>query len=326
MISIIIPVYNVACYLPDMLDSIISQSYTEFEIILVNDGSTDDSSAVCHKYAENHDRIRVYDRENHGASAARNFGAEMAIGDFLWFMDSDDRLEKDALLCAVEAQKKCDADVVIGGMNFCFRDEGRIVPKQIPKDVVFSSCEFKQLYEGLFSLNYISPLWNKLIRRSVIVNNNIQMNEALHMYEDYVFCMDILLECKTIACLSKIFYNYELRNTRSLSRRYKDNAIEMFYFLENKISGYIYRFGNDASSANISLNNLLIYLAYECVKNEARHKHSYTKVRKILHDKNFHRAVNAYNGTGKRYKVVRQLMKRKMSFLLLMYLRINKKI
>lgn len=326
MISIVIPVYNAAAYLPDMLDSIISQSYTEIEIILVNDGSVDNSSIICHKYEEQYKFITVYDRQNYGASASRNFGVEKASGEFIWFMDSDDILERDAIFHAVETQKKYDADIVIGGMNFCFVKENKVVPKKIQKDIILSEREFKCRYNELFSINYISSLCNKLIRRSIIVENGIKMNESLHMYEDYAFCMDVLLKCKTVVCLSRIFYNYKLRNTKSLSHRYKDNAVGMFSTLEEKISEYRQAFGDEFISADTSLNNLLVYFAYECVKNEARHKNPYTRVKKILCDETFCCAMSKYNAAGRKYRIIQIMMKKKMVFPLLMYFVISKKI
>ena len=326
MISIVIPVYNSAAYLSDMLNSVIEQSYKDVEIILVNDGSTDDSSAVCHRYADKYSYVRVYDRENHGASASRNYGVKMANGEFIWFMDSDDILKKDALLNSIEAQSKYDADIVIGGMNFSFLEEGRVIPKTIQNDVVLNDSEFKCLYNELFSANYISSLWNKLIRKSVITENSILMNESLHMYEDYVFCMDILLKCKTIVCLSKIFYDYKLRYTKSLSHSYKENVIDMFCILEKKIAEYKETFKDEAPSTQVALDNLLIYLAYECVKNEARHKNAYKKIKNILRNEAFKNAMRHYSATGKRYKTVQMLMKKRMALLLLTYLKITKKV
>lgn len=325
MISIVIPVYNAAEYLPNMLESIVGQSYSDIEIILVNDGSKDNSSNICHEYANRYGFIKVYDCQNRGASASRNFGAEKASGEFIWFMDSDDVLENDALLNAVEAQKLYDADVVVGGMNFCFTDENKVVKKSIQKDIVLNKREFMHEYKELFSANYISSLWNKLIRRSVIVKNNIKMNEALHMYEDYVFCMDTLLKCKTILCLSTIFYNYKLRNTKSLSHRYKDNAEYMFCILENKISQYREVIGKEDALANKSLSNLLIYLAYECVKNEARHKNPYIRVKNILGNESFHKAMLKYKAFGKKYRSIHIMMKNKMTLPILLYLKLSGK-
>ena len=326
MISIVIPVYNAAAYLPDMLDSIIGQSYEKFEIILVNDGSTDNSSSICHAYADKHSYIHVYDRKNHGASASRNFGIEKASGEFVWFMDSDDILEKDALLQAMQTQRKCNADLVIGGMNFCFTKEKRVVLKKVQKDTVLDEHQFKCRYQELFCANYISSLCNKLIRRNVIIENNIRMNESLHMYEDYVFCMDILLKCKTVACISEVFYNYQLRETPSLSHRHKKDIMKMFCILEEKISEYRKAFGGEFASADASLNNLMIYLAYECVKNEARQINPYKSVKRILCDEVFHDVMLKYKSTERRHRIIQVIMKNKMALLILMYFAMTKKI
>ena len=100
----------------------------------------------------------------------------------------------------------------------------------------------------------------------------------------------------------------------------------MFCALERKISRYIEIVGSESAVAERSLNNLVIYLAYECVRNEARHKNSYRKVKKILCDKSFHAAMLKYNSTGKNYRIVQMMMKNKMAFLLLVYLVINRKV
>ncbi len=326
MISIVIPVYNVAEHISSMLDSIIQQSYKEIEVILVNDGSADNTSAICHEYADRYCYITVYDRENHGPAASRNFGLEKAQGEFIWFMDSDDILEKDALYIATEAQKKHDADMVVGGMNFCFTAENRVVPKKVRNEIIFSKQEFKNYYRELFSLNYISPLWNKLIRRSVLIENNIKMHNSLRTYEDYVFCMDTVFNCKKVVCLTDVFYNYQLRDTESLSRRYKQNAIEMFYILQNKIEEYREAFGYEVDSADNALNNLAIYLSYECVKNEARHMQSYKKVKSILNNEKFHSILLKYKGFGRKYHFVHIIMKKKLSLVLLLYFKISGKV
>lgn len=326
MISIVIPVYNAATFLPHMLESIIGQSYKDIEILLINDGSTDNSSSICHDYAGRYSFIHVFDRKNQGPAAARNFGMQQASGEFIWFMDSDDELEKDALQRAIEEQRAYDADVVIGGMNFCFTEVNRAVPKLIQNELILDSNNFSQQYKMLYSANYISSMCNKLIRRAVLSENNIHSNESLWMYEDYVFCMDTLLKCKRVVCTSEIYYNYKFRNSNSLSHRYRDDVLDMFRILENKITGYKHYFGTEHASANASLNNLLIYLAYECVKNEARHKKSYAKIRTILHDDVFHHAVSANKATGFRYRIVQIMMRYRMSFALLIYCVISKKV
>ncbi|MBR2354228.1 MAG: glycosyltransferase family 2 protein [Clostridia bacterium] len=325
MISIIVPVYNAASFLSDMLDSILGQSYQDIELILVNDGSKDNSSEICHEYEKRYTCVRVFDRENHGASATRNFGLEQARGEFVWFMDSDDYLAENALFTALELQQKYDADVVIGGMNFCFTQEQRNVPRSVSEEFAFAQSEFKTRYKELFEKNYISSLCNKMIRRSVIMEQELRMNEILYMYEDYEFCMDLLMKCKRVACTPMVFYHYMLRSTQSLSHRYKPDIDRMFHILNVKIAAYMKSFHDD-SEARASLSNLMIYLSYECVKNEARCKEApKKKMRALLKSREFQNVMRSFRGYGRKYQIVHQMMKHKMVLALWIYLKASGK-
>ena len=325
MISIVIPVYNAEQFLTQMLDSVLRQSYADYEVILVNDGSKDGSSAICHDYAGRYGCVRVFDRDNCGAAASRNFGLQQAKGEFVWFMDSDDLLSEDALSAAVSAQEKYGADVVIGGMNFCF-DDGRTEPKAVERDLVFAASQLPQYYTELFRKNYLSSLWNKLIRRDVITQIGLQMDESLHLYEDYVFCMDLLLKSGTVVCLPQIFYEYQLRGMQSLSRRYKQNITEMFCRLKEKITGYREAFSEENQQACDSLSNLMIYIAYECVKNEARCKEQpLKKMRKLLRETEFCEAMQTFTASQCSKRGVQLLMKAKAALILFMYFRLSGK-
>ena len=112
MISIIVPVYNVKDYLHYAMESLFRQTYKDFEVILVNDGSTDGSGELCNQYAENHENIYVFHKKNGGLSDARNFGVEKASSDWIVFLDPDDYLEIDALELLVKIQKRYDADLI----------------------------------------------------------------------------------------------------------------------------------------------------------------------------------------------------------------------
>ncbi len=321
MISIIMPVYNAAKFLSPMLDSVLNQSYRDFELILVNDGSTDHSSEICHEYASRFPAVRVFDLENGGPSRARNFGVTQATGDFIWFMDSDDILADDALECAVQVQAQHDADVVIGGMNFCLTYKDETVPKSVEQELVLSTDDFVQNYRLMYAKNYISSLCNKLIRRSLITENKIVMNEKLRTYEDYLFCMDMLLCAKKTVCLPTIFYHYQIREAGSLSRRHKPDILQSFRILSEKIGGYIERFSAASPDAARSLQNLLIYLAYECVKNESRSPDDpKKKIRALLREPDFNTPLRACCGESLRYKVVHFFMKHKMTGALWVYL------
>ena len=322
MISIIIPVYNAQQYLPAMLDSILCQSFRDYELLLINDGSTDSSSRICHEYAENYDCIRVFDRENRGVSASRNFGITQATGAFVWMMDSDDILADNALLAAVEAQRR--SDVVIGGMEFSFASGCRDEKKVIDEELVFSGGELAQHYCGLFSQNYVSSIWNKLIRRSLITDRELGLCEGLAMYEDYLFSMDVLREAGRIHCLPTVFYRYMLREAGSLSRAHKQHISQMFRILHERIQEYREMLGRQSQPVWNSLSNLMIYLAYECVKNEQKApEQSWRKVRDLLKDPDFSAAMREFRGYGMRYRTVHLLMKYRLGWVLRLYLSLS---
>ncbi|MBQ9784237.1 MAG: glycosyltransferase [Clostridia bacterium] len=322
MISIVMPVYNAAAFLAPMLDSVLNQSYRDVELILVNDGSTDNSSEICHEYAKRFPAVKVFDLENGGPSRARNFGVAQASGEFVWFMDSDDVLAQGALERAVQAQAQHDADVVIGGMNFCFTYKNETVPKAIERELVLDSDGFIRNYRLLYLKNYISALWNKLIRRSLITENDIVMDERLRTYEDYLYCMDVLRQSQKTVCLPDVFYHYQLRDAASLSRRYKPNVLESFRILSGRLDEYIHRFSPVSQEAARSLENLTVYLAYECVKNESRAPESpKRKMRALLREADFQAPLRSCHGQSFRYRAVRFLMKHKMATALWFYLK-----
>ena len=322
MISIIIPIYNSERYLPAMLDSILNQSFKDYELILVNDGSTDSSSQICHGYAKKHSGIRVFDRKNHGVASARNFGIGQAVGEFIWLMDSDDILLENALQVAVETQHRVDADVVVGGMEFYFAWEHRGENKVIDCERVFSGNDFAQHYSELFSRNYVSPLWNKLIRRNLILDRGLWLQKGLSMYEDYLFSMDVLIEAGIVACVPTVFYRYMLRGKESLSRAYKKNVTAMFRVLHEKIMEYRENLGKQSQAARISLDNLMVYLAYECIKNESKSPQGAARnVRNLLKDPDFRKAMRQFHGYGMRYRGVHLLMKYRCTWLLCLYIK-----
>lgn len=122
MVSVIVPVYNVASYLPQCLDSLLSQTYTDLEFIIVNDGSTDDSPNICDDYATRDERVKVTHKTNSGLSDARNVGIKQAIGEWIYFADSDDWLDKDAIRKLYEFATVNGCDIVQGNMYYVYTD------------------------------------------------------------------------------------------------------------------------------------------------------------------------------------------------------------
>ena len=163
VISVIVPVYNVAAYLPECLDSILSQDYDKLEVILIDDGSTDDSGAICDAYARRDGRIRVIHQKNGGAAAAKNAGLRAATGEYLSFADSDDFLEPGAYAYMLALLKENDADIV----RCAFQNRFRTRTEQ------WLAGEDRCVMEGkAFLVRFTTDwtcglLWNKLYKRAL---------------------------------------------------------------------------------------------------------------------------------------------------------------
>ena len=142
LISIIVPVYNAALYLKDCIESILSQSYVQFELILVDDGSTDQSGTICDQYMQKDERVRVFHLQNGGVSAARNFGMKKALGNYFMFVDSDDEMEPGALH-EVAQDFIQNADVYIFGMKVVGNQSEEII---VPENGIFDESTFGDMY------------------------------------------------------------------------------------------------------------------------------------------------------------------------------------
>lgn len=204
VISVIVPVYNVAPYLPQCLDSILSQDHRALEVIVVDDGSTDGSGGICDDYARRDDRVRVIHQPNGGAAAAKNAGLRAATGEYLSFVDSDDFLEPNVYGFMLETLKAQNADAA----QFNFRD------------VYQSRTQEQRLWTGtgqLTSTEYLlrfpkdwtcSLLWNKLYRRAIF--DGVFFEEG-HKIDDEYFTYQGFLRERRIIWDERIIYNYRKR-------------------------------------------------------------------------------------------------------------------
>ena len=200
IVSIIIPVYNVDKYLGECLDSVLSQTLAEWECILIDDGSTDDSASICDDYASRDDRFSVIHKINEGVSTARNRGLDMAKGDYVTFVDADDVLLPDALDVLYKNQQGADADIVCAE---AYRWEGerkeRII--NIGNRIVHGEV---LLYIAHFAL------WAQLFRADVIRNYSIRFIDGLAYSEDAVFISEYSLYSSTIVYTSTPVYLYRI--------------------------------------------------------------------------------------------------------------------
>lgn len=230
-ISVIIPVYKVEPYLDACVASVTAQTFSDLEILLVDDGSPDGCPALCDAWAQKDPRVRVIHRKNGGLSAARNTGIDAATGQFLAFVDSDDLLEPDTLRRAYEAQRQHDADLVI--FNLVYVDEHN-TPLPAPdftgfRDEVLDADGVWQCYFALAEQKiYYVVAWNKLYKRELFAGLRYAEGKR---YEDQFLLPGLLARCKTIACLGYPGYRYVQRGGSIMAQGSSRNYLDRSEFL-----------------------------------------------------------------------------------------------
>lgn len=206
-VSIIVPVYNAESSLPRCIESILHQTWADFELLLVDDGSTDRSGAICDGYAAGDERIRVFHKENGGVSAARNTALEAARGEYLQFLDSDDWVTPDATSLLLRSAREQNADLVISDFYRVVGDRVS-VKGDIEEAEVLSREEYAQHMMENPADFYYGVLWNKLYRRSIVEAHHLRMNEDISWCEDFLFNLEYIRWAKRFYALNVPLYYY----------------------------------------------------------------------------------------------------------------------
>ncbi len=226
LISVIVPIYNTEKYLPKCLDSILAQTHTNWEAILVNDGSTDDSGEICDEYARNDRRITVVHQENAGVSSARNRGIEMAKGEWLTFIDADDYIENVYLEILTKQIDRENNVLIIQGLKQINSKREEIKKIEFPtltlqNNEIEKAFSRMSIYENGYSVA-------KLYNRDVVNKYNIKFKKDISYSEDMIFMLEYILHCNNIKFIEGAYYNYVIDES-VLSRRY--NSFESEYSL-----------------------------------------------------------------------------------------------
>lgn len=207
-ISIITPVYKVEKYLEKCIDSILSQTFTDFELWIVDDGSPDSCGEIADDYARKDARVRVIHKENGGAPSARNAGMEQATGEYLYFPDSDDWLEKDYLEKLYQLAVKTDAQVVISGftMEYYVKERNQSFVVSVPKEVYQSQEEVRANLHPYFDNMMMAVPWNKLYKASYLKEHQLFFPNI--KWDDLHFNMEVIMDVEKVAICSDAGYHF----------------------------------------------------------------------------------------------------------------------
>lgn len=211
-ISVIVPIYNIEAYIEKCVYSILNQTYTNLEVILVDDGSTDSSGRLCDKFAEMDTRIKVIHKENGGLSDARNKGMEIISGEFISFVDGDDFIDSQMLKRLLELSQMEAADIAIANVRQIYRDFVYELPNSSPW--ICSGREaVKQHLQGNRKYQFYNAVWNKLYTASCI--RDLRFPKGRN-YEDICFTIEAYLRSTKVVCAGETFYNYVVERPGSI--------------------------------------------------------------------------------------------------------------
>lgn len=233
-VSVIMPVYNVERYIRESIESVLNQTFTDFELIIVNDGSPDKCPQICDEYSKKDDRVKVIHKKNGGVSSARNIGVEVSIGEYVQFVDSDDVIESNTIADLVNLAQQTNVDVVIFGITSFNLENGETVSVNRSNNII-TEFETKQQVKDNFAFLVHNYLWSfsvdKLYKREIIVKNKIQFDSFYNIAgEDAIFLIDLLPHITSMYITNKNYYNYYIRNNQSVVKKFKQDLFEKYYF------------------------------------------------------------------------------------------------
>lgn len=237
--SLILPIYNVAHYLRRCIDSILNEKFGDYEIILVDDGSTDESLNICNQYAGQYEKIKVVHKINGGLSSARNAGLSEATGKYIFWIDSDDWIEPDSLKKLYDSTKKEPVDIV--KFNYIRRPEGKVVKSDIPHGYYDKELIRNTIYpialERTGAINFSA--WSHIYKKDFLDKFNLQfVSEREIGSEDYLFNWQAYLLADSMLVMDACLYNYDLRDG-SLSQKYRKDLIAQYHKLHRMLRNYL---------------------------------------------------------------------------------------
>lgn len=249
-ISIIIPIYNAEKYLKRCVNSINMQSFSNYEMILVNDGSIDNSATICDEFAKYDNRIRVFHKENGGVSSARNWGLDKAIGEYIMFVDSDDYMLPGMLEVMLSTLESKKADLVVCGTTETGGGYWRPIA-----DVDYSINQLKENFVSLLHTELLSPPWNKIYKKEIIGSN--RFCEDISFGEDLLFNIQYLKKCENISFIKESPFYHEKENENSLVVKFNRNRL----FDIEKVWVVVDRFSEDKGGLYSKyLRDLTVYI------------------------------------------------------------------
>lgn len=228
--SIIVPVYNMQDYILECIESIRAQNYKNYEIIIINDGSTDKTLKICLEYEEKDNRIIVINQNNSGVSKSRNEGIKRASGEYIIFVDGDDKILPNTLDILRNEIERYNPQLIIYGLSFDVYKNDILVKStasMLAKSIQLYDEEIKEKFGLIYNSTEFASVCNKCFSKSVIKKNNLKFNESMNTYEDLYFNLNFIEKCKLLVNTPNVLYNYRcILGTNYIKKRKNKNYID----------------------------------------------------------------------------------------------------
>lgn len=337
LISVIIPIYNTAKYLDACIESVLSQTYKNVRIILVDDESPDEAPAMCDRWAEREEKIEVIHKHNEGLGLTRNAGLDAATGDYVCFLDSDDTLDCETFEACMEALDNRNADACFYGRKTGKADGTYSVNTNIPEKLVYEGDEVRREW----ATTYLGPLPDDkgpgyiqvsaccaMYRRSIIEEHNIRfMSERKCLSEDTFFNLEVCRYAQKVIIIPKEFYNYTY-NGESLTKKYNPNKFNQLKDFYRLLMTYKEAYA-EADAVDIRIPyQLYVYLRhiieYEVKSYKLQEiKNTYRRVNDICNDAFIRENIQTVNTdilSKKRKLLIDWIMKKRVILILVYYM------
>lgn len=274
-LSVIIPIYNVEDYLVKCLDSVLAQSFKDYECILVNDGSKDNSAKIAQNYVSKDERFKLINKENGGLSDARNAGLEVAVGKYVYFLDSDDFIEPTLFEKCIDKLEKTKTSMVIFDVYQYFqaKDYKEIIVSSLKDDQVYDLYANKEII-----VKVLNAAWNKMYARSLFVNNGIKFPFGCY-YEDLGTTFRLMLKARHISFINEPLYNYLADRPGNISQEFNFKAYHILDMV--KINCDFYKTNNVYEEFYEELKFLAGVNIMECLK-KTRNCNNHKMVNKYI--------------------------------------------
>jgi len=322
IVSIIMPVYGVEKYVGKAIDSIRSQSLSDWELFCVDDGSKDRSGEICDEYAKKDPRIKVIHKENGGAPSARNVAIDKANGKYFYFMDADDWAESTMLSDMVSICEEHSLELLISGyyIDTYYSDKSKFTQEQFAEDIIYSSArEFHENAHKLFDLNLLYTPWNKLYLAEYIKSNKLYFPQTF--WDDFPFNLSVIRDVTRVGVTSEKYYHFIRKRAESETAKYRpemydkrEEEAEWLYDLYDHWDFY-------SNEVDEVLSRRYIERLIGCVENITNKNCTMTKrqkkkeIKRIIKTKRVRKTIKAMNANSRYMKIMLIPIKYRMVWL-----------